>query len=232
MADTGIDERAQLEWVARAEVLLELLEPPTGLDALGRFNVLYGVGVQAVRAGAAYGVLHAAGRGRAGNPVARAALEAAVTLYWAIQDGERIKRLLNTASDSGRSYFERMADWLDSPGVWRALEERTKELEKAGSGAPPFKAMRTEIAEIDEAYNGAYIALSQFTHVSGATILSALDGKTGELISDPRDRFSSSTLYVVSAALLIALNVLAQLQDEGDQLRGDLDSAAVLLGMN
>lgn len=231
MAETGIDEQAQLDWVAQAEGLLEALVTPSDPDALGRFHVLYGVGVQAVRGAAAYGVLHAAGRGRAGNPVARAALESAVTMYWATQDGERIKRLLNTAADTGRSYFERMADWVDSPEVWESLEARSKELEKSGTGAPPFSVMRAEIAEIDGAYNGAYIALSQFTHVTGATILSAVDGVSGELKSDPGDRFGSATLYIAGVAALMALQILAQFQDTDEHLREQLDRATQLLRM-
>ncbi|MGO4689550.1 DUF5677 domain-containing protein [Glaciibacter sp. 2TAF33] len=230
MADTGIDEASQLEWLFRAERLLETLVPPTDPDALGRFNVLYGVGVQAIRASAAYGVLHAAGRGRAGNPVARAALEASVTMLWAVTDGSRIKRLLNTALDTGRSYFERMANWLASPEVWRSLEEHAKELEKDGKGVPSFNFIRAEIAEIDESYNGAYIALSQFTHVSGATIASAIDGQTSELLADPDDRYREATLHTAAVAALIALQVLAGLQDR-DTLRDELNRAETLLQM-
>lgn len=229
MKDITLNEHDLLAWLESAEALLERLRSPSDTERSARFTVLFGIAVQAVRAGAAYGVLHRGGRGRAGNAVARAALEAGVVLQWAAIDGDRVKRQINHSRRSANSYFNRIGKFLGDPLLTEAIEKSEKELIAEGKGIPPFATILRAVDTPTRTLNTPYTVMSQFTHVTGSTVASAI-APDGSQIADPVDPNRLGTLYAAAMGSMLALVPMAELQDD-DRLLEELEAIWTALNL-
>ncbi|MFF2267332.1 DUF5677 domain-containing protein [Cellulosimicrobium cellulans] len=198
------------------------------------FQILFGPAARTVRYAEAYLHLARANFSTEAIPLARAALEHAVTLQWVFLTDAGVTRFGHTVRRDHASHYRNLALWLDSDELRQYLD-RLEPLPAGSPQMPPFMNLLRDL-DHDGFLETSYHVFSQQVHVTHATVLSFLhitEGGPVEVTYDQPYPHRYQATYAVAAACMLARWVLAMLTDDVPLLK-HLDTASdrLILPMN
>lgn len=185
------------------------------------FLLLYGLVARTFRYSNAYLTLTDVGMVGEAVPLARAALEHAITLQWVFVVEGGVTKYRNSVARDRVEHYEKLAKWLDNDELRQALTELGP-LPK-GSQLGKFMAM---VRDLDEGtfLETTYHVLSQHVHVTHSAVTSFLRPGEEELhiLFDQEYAYRYQATYACAIACMLARWVLARLTDD-DALLEELD---------
>jgi len=218
------EPRDLVAWLHRAARLLPDGDLILREEDRAPFLTLFGACAQTLRYGEVYANLWEAGDSREAIPIARAALEHAVTAQWAFHTEGGVDRFQAAARKSARSFYLSMADYLGNTDL---RETAVIELEESRAGLPKWTDIMRDVGEF---VASSYRQMSQVTHVTGSTVAAFVEnrGDRYEFHGSPDDPHANVNLYVTANAVMLAAWVIGQLVQTPD-VRGELDEIAECL---
>ncbi|MFC4613459.1 DUF5677 domain-containing protein [Cellulomonas algicola] len=165
-------------------------------------------------------------------PLARVALEHAVTAQWVYIVKGGVARYHRSAVQGQRDYYATLADWLNHSELQAAVER----LEPAAEGKrlPPFMNMLRDL-DIGKFLETTYHVLSQQVHVTHSAVTSFLGGGDDQMHPKYEQEYPYpyQLSYAVAVACMLVRWILAHLTDDGALLAAlDKKSDALILPMN
>lgn len=198
------------------------------------FQLLFGPVARTVRYSEAYLHLARADFSAEAIPLARAALEHAITLQWVCLTNAGVTRFRNTVRRDHANHYRKLALWLDSDELRQSLDR----LEPLPAGSPQMPPFMNLLRDLDHEgfLETSYHVFSQQVHVTHATVLSFLHVREGGTVEVTYDRpypHRYQATYAVAAACMLARWVIATLTDDVALLE-HLDAASdrLILPMN
>lgn len=202
-------------WIAECVEHLRDRDGFRVLDAhANEFLLLFGLAGRTVRYSDAYLLLVRSRYGPEAIPLARAALEHAVTLQWVFIVNGSIDRFRIEVAHDRLAHYSTLADWLGS-------DELNAEVAKLdppppGKRMPPFMNILRELDE-GKFLETSYHVLSQQVHVTHAAVTSFLTPGEGAQLSLAYDQeypYRYQATYAVAAACMLARWVIARLTND------------------
>lgn len=177
------------------------------------FYLLFGVIVRTVRYADAFLDLMELGKEPEAAPLARAALEHAVTLQWVFVSDGGIDRFNWEVAHDRISHYTNLATWQNNTelaGLVAQLDEPP-----AGKRLAPFGNLLADLDQ-EKFLVTSYHILSQQVHVTHAVVAAALVQGPEELHITYEQAYSYrvEATYTVAAACMLARWVLAKLTDD------------------
>ncbi|WP_029251546.1 DUF5677 domain-containing protein [Paraoerskovia marina] len=227
---------------AEAELLAWIEECISDFRDRGEFKVLathkdellllFGVIGRTVRFADGYLKLCELGSMSEGVPLARAALEHAVTVQWVYIMKGGVGRYHRAVIQDRRDHFARLTDWLNDTELLAEVErlERTPE----GKRLPPFMNMLRDLDE-GKFLETTYHVLSQQVHVTHSAVTAFLGGDDDQVhLKYEQDYpYSYQVTYAVAVACMLVRWILADLtNDDGLIAVLNKKSDALILPMN
>lgn len=136
------------------------------------FLLLFGVFTRTIRYAETFLELVASGRAAEGVPVARAALEHAVTAQWVFIVDGGIQRWQRKVDLDRIEYYSKLAEWMKNGELAEGVAQLPAP--PKGKSLPPFLDMLRELDK-DHFLETGYKILSQEVHVTHAAVTSALE---------------------------------------------------------
>lgn len=196
------------------------------------FLLLFGLVGRTVRFSDAYLKLSDLGCVSEAVPLARVALEHAVTAQWTYIVEGGVGRYHRSAVQGRHDHYAALADWLDDVELRVELERLGPTPE--GKRLPPFMNMLREVDE-GKFLETTYHVLSQQVHVTHSAVTSFLGGDEDKvhIDYDKEYPYAYQLAYGVAVACMLVRWIVAHLTDD-DTLLGVLDkkSDALILPMN
>lgn len=207
-----------LDWLHHAARLLPDGDLILREENRAPFLTLFGACAQTLRYGEVYASLWQAGSSREAVPIARAALEHAITAQWAFHTEGGIDRFQAAARKSAKAFYVGMADYLGNADL---RETALTALQETRSGLPKWSEIMREIGDF---VSSSYRQMSQITHVTGSTVAAFVENRGGryEFHGAPEDPHAQVNLYVTANAVMLSAWVIGQLVQSPD-LRAELD---------
>ncbi|MFC4138300.1 MULTISPECIES: DUF5677 domain-containing protein [unclassified Microbacterium] len=214
-----VPESALVEWIERCAT--DAREAPSVTVSAAHHDeylLLHGLIVRTFRYSNAYLTLVKAGMEGEAVPLARAALEHAVTLQWVFVVDGGVTRYRNTVAHDRVDHFRSLAEWLDNDELREALCQldpipKGKQLGK-------FTDMMRDLDD-KKFLQMSYRILSQHVHVTHSAVTAFLtEGEEGELhiLYEQEYAYRSQATYVCAIACMMARWVLARLTNDEELL--------------
>lgn len=188
------------------------------------FLLLYGLIARTFRYSNAYLTLLDAEMEGEAVPLARAALEHAITLQWVFVVDGGVMKFRNSVAHDRVEHYGKLAEWLDNDELREALTELEPLPE--GSRLGKFMAM---VRDLDEGtfLETSYHVLSQHVHVTHSAVTSFLRPGEGEMhiLYDQEYAYRYQATYAAAVSCMLARWVLARLTND-DALLESLDRAS------
>jgi hypothetical protein len=195
------------------------------------FLLLFGACARTIRYADAYLTLAGSGFSLEGVPLARAALEHAITAQWvSILEGGVDRFRVDTAHGH-KEHYETLATWLNNDEL--AAEVKNMPILPTGKRMPKFTQMMRELDK-DKFLETSYHILSQQVHVSHSTVFSFLDWEddTYTVKYDQQNPYEYQTVYVAAVACMLVRCVIAKLTNDEEELTHlDVKSDKLILPM-
>lgn len=177
------------------------------------FLLLYGLIARTFRYSNAYLKLVDAGMEGEAVPLARAALEHAITLQWVFVIDGGVTKYRNSVAHDRVEHYRKLAEWLDSDELRKAVIELDPI--PGGSQLGKFLAM---VRDLDEGsfLETSYHVLSQHVHVTHSAVTSFLQPGESELhvLYEQEYAYRYQATYACAVACMLARWVLARLTDD------------------
>lgn len=197
------------------------------------FLLLFGLAGRTVRYSDAFLLLGRTNFGPEAVPLARAALEHAVTLQWAFIVEGGLDRFRVEVAHDRIAHYSAVAAWVGSDGL--ASEVARLDPPPAGKRMPPFMNLLRDLDE-GKFLETSYHVLSQQVHVTHAAVtsfLAASDGAPVSLVYEHEYPYRYEATYAVAAACMLARWVIARLTNDAALLEVlDHASDRLILPMN
>ncbi len=194
--------------------------------------LLFGMIARTLRFSSAYLLLLENNMEAEAVPLARSALEHAVTVQWVFTVDGGVNRFQREISHDRIEHYSTLAKLLKNSELHEKLHLLEEPL--AGKRMPKFMDVLRDLDQ-DKFLESSYLILSQQVHVTHSAVSSFLanDGKGLGLQISARYDYRYQATYVVAAACMLALWVLARLTS-GKKLLDLLDkkSEELVLPMN
>lgn len=201
-------------------------------ERASEFLLLFGIVGRTIRFSDGYLRLCEIGFVSEAVPLARAALEHAVTVQWVYIVEGGVERYKRASFQERRDHYAKLAHWL-SDAEFVAEVERLEPTPE-GKRLPPFMNMLRDLDE-GEFLETTYHMLSQQVHVTHSTVTSFLGGDEDQvhLTYEQDYPFSYQVTYAVAVACMLGRWILAHLTND-DALLAALDrkSDELILPMN
>lgn len=222
------------EWIVECVEHLRSSDGFTVPEAQGNeFLLLFGLAARTVKYSDAYLLLTRSHFASQAPPLARAALEHAVTLQWAFLVDGGVNRFRVEIAHDRLAHYSTLAAWM-SNGEFSARVARL-DPPPQGKRMPPFMNM---LRELDEGrfLETSYHVLSQEVHVTHAAVTSFLTPGESEpvsLVLDQEYPYRYPATYAVAAACMLARWVVARMTNDAGLLEVlDKASDRLILPMN
>jgi hypothetical protein len=188
------------------------------------FLLLYGLIARTFRYSNAYLTLVDAKMEAEAVPLARAALEHAITLQWVFIVDGGVNKFRNAVAHDRVEHYGKLAEWLDNDELRDALAELGPLPE--GSRLGKFMDMVRDLDE-DTFLETSYHVLSQHVHVTHSAVTSFLHPGEGEthILYDQEYAYRYQATYAAAASCMLARWVLARFTND-DALLEALDHAS------
>lgn len=177
------------------------------------FLLLYGLIARTFRYSDAYLKLVDAGMEGEAVPLARAALEHAITLQWVFVVDGGVKKFRNSVAHDRVEHYGKLAEWLDNDELRQALTELDPLPE--GSRLGKFMGM---VRDLDDGtfLETTYHVLSQHVHVTHSAVTSFLQPGKDEvhILYEQEYGYRYQATYACAIACMLARWVLARLTDD------------------
>lgn len=177
------------------------------------FLLLYGLIARTFRYSDAYLTLVDAGMEGEAVPLARAALEHAITLQWIFVIDGGVKKYRNSVAHDRVEHYGKLAEWLDNEELRQALTE----LDPLPEGSRLGKFMDM-VRDLDHGtfLETTYHVLSQHVHVTHSAVTSFLQPGEDELhiLYEQEYAYRYQATYACAIACMLARWVLARLTDD------------------
>lgn len=198
----------------------------------GEFLLLFGVVGRTIRFADGYLRLCELGFMSEAVPLARAALEHAVTVQWVYIMEGGVGRYQRAVVQDRRDHYAKLADWLNHAELLAEVERL--EPTPVGKRLPPFMDMLRDLDE-GKFLETTYHVLSQQVHVTHSAVTSFLGGGEDQVhLKYEQDYpYSYQVTYAVAVACMLVRWILAHLtNDDGLLAALDKKSDALILPMN
>jgi len=177
------------------------------------FLLLYGLIARTFRYSNAYLTLVDAKMEGEAVPLARAALEHAITLQWVFVVDGGVKKFRNSVAHDRVEHYGKLADWLDNDELREALTE----LDPLPEGSRLGKFMGV-VRDLDQGtfLETTYHVLSQHVHVTHSAVTSFLQPGEDELhiLYEQEYAYRYQATYACAVACMLARWVLARLTND------------------
>lgn len=218
----NVSEAALAGWIRACVSSLRDVDGFTvGKVHADEFLLLYGLIARTFRYSNAYLTLVEAEMESEAVPLARAALEHAITLQWVFVVDGGITKYRNSVAHDRVEHYGKLAEWLDNDDLREALTELGPL--PVGSRLGKFMDM---IRDLDENafLKTSYHILSQHVHVTHSAVTSFLRPGEGEthILYDQEYAYRYQATYACAIACMLARWVLARLSAD-DSLLEELD---------
>lgn len=217
-----VPEAALVDWIRACVSSLRDAEGFT-VDTVraDEFLLLYGLIARTFRYSNAYLVLVDAEMEGEAVPLARAALEHAITLQWVFVIDGGVTKYRNSVAHDRVEHYGKLAEWLENDELRKAVTELGPIPE--GSQLGKFIAM---VRDLDEGsfLETSYHVLSQHVHVTHSAVTSFLQPGESELhvLYEQEYAYRYQATYACAIACMLARWVLARLTDD-NALLNELD---------
>lgn len=198
------------------------------------FLLLFGLVGRTMRYADAYMELMSGQHSLEAVPLARAALEHAVTLQWVFLTDGGVDRFRREVAHGHVAHYQTLADWLKNDDLHAAVADLRPA--PAGKRMPPFMNM---VRDLDDGkfLETTYHILSQQVHVTHTAVTSFLGWDAGAsqvaLVADPEYPYRYEATYAVAAACMLARWPIAKFGDDASLLEHlDATSDRLVLPMN
>jgi hypothetical protein len=200
-------------------------------EQANEFLLLFGACARTIRYADAYLTLARTGFSSEGVPLARAALEHAVTAQWVYILKDGVDRFRVDTAHGHKGHYDNLAQWLKNDEL--ATEVAKMPPLPTGKRMPPFMALLRELDK-DKFLESSYHILSQQVHVSHSTVFSFLEcADDGYHVKyDQQNPYEYQTVYVMAVSCMLARWVIAKLTDDNADLTHlDAESDELILPM-
>lgn len=218
-----VPEAALVEWIRECVAQMhDASEFTVAAAHANEFLLLHGLIARTSRYSNAYLALVDAGMEGEAAPLARAALEHAITLQWVFVVDGGLMRYRNSVAHDRLSHYSNLAEWFDHD----ELREGVRQLGPLPQGKQlgSFMSMLRELDAEDKFLEASYHVLSQHVHVTHSAVVSFLQQGDDELhvLYDQEYAYRYQATYVCAAACMLARWVLARLTND-EPLLAELD---------
>jgi hypothetical protein len=150
-------------------------------------------------------------------PLARAALEHAITAQWVFILEGGVDRFRVDTAHGHKEHYDTLATWLKNEEL--AGEVAAMPPLPIGKRMPKFTQMIPELDK-DKFLETSYHILSQQVHVSHSTVFSFLDWEDDSYTVkfDQQNPYEYQTVYVTAVACMLVRWVIAKLTDDEREL--------------
>lgn len=217
-----VPEAALADWIRACVASLRDVDGFTVDEThADEFLLLYGLIARTFRYSSAYLTLVDADMEGEAVPLARAALEHAITLQWVFVTDGGVKKYRNSVAHDRVEHYGKLAEWLDNDDLREALTELGPLPD--GSRLGKFMDMVRDLDE-NAFLETSYHILSQHVHVTHSAVTSFLQPGEGEthILYDQEYAYRYQATYACAIACMLARWVLARLSDD-DILLEELD---------
>lgn len=183
------------------------------------FFLLYGVLTRTIHLADTFLDLVGTGRAADAVPLARTALEYAITAQWVFTVDGGVDRWRRDVEHDRYDHYRTLSEWLSDEDL--AREARRLPEPEAGKRLPKFMAMLRDL-DHQRLLETSYLVLSQQVHVTHAAVMAAIEGdENGNLHLSATDEYAYSyqAIYVSAIACMLARWILAKLTNDVEELR-------------
>lgn len=195
------------------------------------FGLIYGPCAQAIRSAAAYVALRPIGFGREGVPLARQALEHAVTAHWAHAVPGGLERLESEYKKSIRTFSRELAVFSGHGALVQAMDAAAETL---GPATPPLPRIVDRFRDLGaDGLAFVYRQQSQLVHVTSSSASGYIrwaEGGPHDIRVDAPDHYEENTLYIAATGAMLgawlieslvsrAASSLVRLEEQADELQ-------------
>jgi hypothetical protein len=209
---------ALTSWIAESVISLGAREEfGVRREESNEFLLLFGPCARTIRYADAYLTLEKAGFSSEGIPLARAALEHAVTVQWVYLRAGGIERFRVETAHGHKEHYDNLATWLNHSEL--AAEVAKIPSPPKGKRMPKFMAMLRDLDK-ERFMETSYHILSQQVHVSHSAVLSFLewDEEGYQVKYDQTNPHEYQTAYITAVACMLVRWVIAKLTNNADEL--------------
>lgn len=218
-----VPEEALVEWIKECVAQLrDASEFTVSAAHSDEFMLLHGLIARTFRYSNAYLTLVDTGMEGEAAPLARAALEHAITLQWVFVVDGGVMKYRNSVAHDRVGHYSNLAEWFDHDELRGGVRQlgplpQGKQLGK-------FTSMLRELDAEDKFLEASYHVLSQQVHVTHSAVVSFLQQGVEELhiLYDQAYSYRYQATYVCAAACMLARWVLARLTND-EPLLAELD---------
>jgi len=178
--------------------------------------LLFGLCARTIRYADAYESLVDSGFSPEASPIARAALEHALTAQWVFLREGGLAKFRVASARSHKEHYEKLAAWSDNAELKREIGNIPAI--PAGKSMPKFMDVLRDLDQ-DNYLETQYALLSQSVHVTHSAVFSYLSWNDGyEFKYEQDDPWAFQTTYVVAISCMLASWVIASLTNDMDRL--------------
>lgn len=200
-------------------------------EQANEFLLLFGACARTIRYADAYLTLARSGFSAEAVPLARAALEHAITAQWVFILKGGVDRFRVDTAHGHKEHYDTLATWLKHEEL--AAEVAAMPALPTGKRMPKFTQMMRELDK-DKFLETSYHILSQQVHVSHSTVFSFLDwdDDTYTVKYDQQNPYEYQTAYVAAVSCMLVRWVIAKLTNDEEELAHlDTSSDELILPM-
>lgn len=196
-------------------------------NRLHEFRLMIGPCLQVMKYAQAFLLLTDSGFTREAEPLARAALEHAVTMQWSYLTKDGIDRMIVWGTRTEKEHWEQVGAWSHNDEISTFAR---------GLSVPNGPSMANYGTFLKEMVDGEFFqlsqaVLSQTVHITSSSISSHFDNSdASKLIQFPTAYFLHGARFVVAVACMLAAGVIADVTYDG-ALEFALDEASERLPM-
>jgi hypothetical protein len=223
-----VEEAELIAWIRTCDAYLRDARAHEVLsDHANEFLLLYGLIARSTRYAAAYATLLDAGAEAEAVPLARVAIEHAITLQWVFTTVGGIDRLRTSVAHDRNDHYRQLAKWMDN----ETLRTATAALEAppAGRRLGKFQDM---LRDLDHKHflESRYNLLSQQVHVTHSAVTGFIDAQQSELgiTYEQNSPYRSVATHIAALAATLARWVLARLTND-EAMLSELSDVSDLL---
>lgn len=183
------------------------------------FFLLYGVIARTIHFADTFLDLAEDGKSAEAVPLARAALEHAVTAQWVFIVDGGIDRWRLSVEHDRLDHYKTLSEWLKHDELAREVQQLPEPTK--GKRLPKFMDMLREL-DHDRFLETSYMILSQQVHVTHAAVMAFIEGDEDgnpQLVAPGDYAYAYQATYVAAVACMLARWIIAKLTNDVDELR-------------